>query len=372
MAAARALMADAGEQISSGTDQVSYLATRSAEYTPARSLAYSATRALPVSGAHPRRALVDNIDSITIDEFAAPRRCQARRAMDPVVAAQSAVLVAAIAGTVARAAEAMRAAEALEAEIPTETLDTTAILAAGSTIAPAPRAFVARHVRRRRGTMAALGVAAAITFTGVGLGIQAVSADDQVPQDSIFGTTATDTALATRAQDEITRDDVRPEFAEMAASQPVGTLVAEPTIEGITAPGQLAPNTPDEAMAKAKSMVGDQGYGNMCLALVSTFYGYSTAGINSAQDAAAVISAAGMMHTDVSDLDKIPVGALIWYDGGPSGNPFGHVAMYAGDGMIYSNGASTGVGTMSINTPADDWHEPIIGWSAVWLPNATK
>ncbi len=40
--------------------------------------------------------------------------------------------------------------------------------------------------------------------------------------------------------------------------------------------------------------------------------------------------------------------------------------------MIYSNGASTGVGLMSINVPADSWHEPIIGWSAVWLPNATK
>ena len=155
----------------------------------------------------------------------------------------------------------------------------------------------------------------------------------------------------------------------MAASQPVMALTAAPTIEGITAPGQLAPKTPQEAMATAASMVGNQNYGNMCLALVSAFYGYSSAGIASAQDAAGVISAAGMMHTDMTD---IPVGALIWYDGLPSGNPFGHVAMYAGDGQIYSNGASTGVGTMSINTPAKDWHEPIIGWSAVWLPGATK
>ena len=33
---------------------------------------------------------------------------------------------------------------------------------------------------------------------------------------------------------------------------------------------------------------------------------------------AATVSAAGQMHTD---LTNIPVGALIWYDGTPIGNP---------------------------------------------------
>ncbi len=353
MAAARALPVDTKDPFSSNDE-------------PARSLV---TRSVSCAPEPARRALTDTIDEITIDEFAAPRRCQARRAMDSVAAAQSAVLVAAIAGPVARAAEARRAAEALEATIAAEAFDTTAILATGSTIAPEPSAFAARRVRRRRGTIGALGLAAAITFTGVGMSVQTSSAQDRIGPSTILASITPETNTISRVDDQISRNTARPELKEMAASQPVMALTPEPSIEGINAPGQLPSNTPEEAMAKAASMVGDQNYGNMCLALVSTFYGYSSAGINSAQDAAAVISDAGMMQTDMS---RIPVGALIWYDGGPSGNPFGHVAMYAGDGMIYSNGASTGVGTMSINTPADDWHEPIIGWSAVWLPGATK
>ena len=167
------------------------------------------------------------------------------------------------------------------------------------------------------------------------------------------------------------RNDAAAAAAASAAQAAAASWVTAQTswVTANIASGQIPPFSVDQAIAQARSMIGNMNYGNMCLALVSAFYGYTSAGIASAQDAAAVVSAAGMMHTDMSD---IPVGALIWYDGGPVGNPYGHVAMYAGDGMIYSNGASTGVGLMSINVPADSWHEPIIGWSAVWLPNATK
>lgn len=160
-----------------------------------------------------------------------------------------------------------------------------------------------------------------------------------------------------------------------AAAQSVADQVPEPTlaqqvdIAGTIAPGQLPPASVDQAMAKADSMVGNWGYNNMCLSLVATFYGYSSSGEVGAQQAAATITAAGQMHTDMSD---IPVGALIWYDGTPIGNPYGHVAMYAGNGMVYSNGAPTGVGLIPIDEPAYGWGEPIIGWSSVWLPGATK
>lgn len=375
--AARALPLDACDQIVGDDDSLSYLATHSQTYTPTRSLAYTATRSMPyaqhTAGGAARRALVEPADEVTIDVFATPERCGAKRAMDPATAARNAVLVAAIAGPVAAAAQAMRAELPAdpEAEIPTESLDTTAILTVGSTPAPESNAFVARKVRRRKGAMGVVGLAAAVAFTGVGMSVQAVSANDSVPSTTgLFAANAdADQAVSVRV-DSVSRDTERPELSnEFAAGEPLMSLTAKPAIEGVTAPGQLAPNTPAQAIETAKSMVGDQNYGNMCLALVSAFYGYSSAGIASAQDAAGVISAAGMMHTDMED---IPVGALIWYDGLPSGNPYGHVAMYAGDGQIYSNGASTGVGTMSINTPADDWHEPIIGWSAVWLPGATK
>ena len=47
MAAARALVVEAGDQIPGETDSFPYLATHSQTHTPARSLAYTATRALP-------------------------------------------------------------------------------------------------------------------------------------------------------------------------------------------------------------------------------------------------------------------------------------------------------------------------------------
>ncbi|SER87184.1 hypothetical protein SAMN05443377_1154 [Propionibacterium cyclohexanicum] len=118
-------------------------------------------------------------------------------------------------------------------------------------------------------------------------------------------------------------------------------------------------------------MAGNQDFGNMCLALVATFYGYTSSGVDSAQQAAEQVTAAGQMHTDMS---RIPLGALVWYSGSPVGNPYGHVAMYAGNGKIYSNGAGPGgqVGLISIDTPVKSWGEPYIGWSGVWLPHATK
>lgn len=107
------------------------------------------------------------------------------------------------------------------------------------------------------------------------------------------------------------------------------------------------------------------------MALVADFYGYTSSGQVGAQQAAYEVMEAGQMHTDLS---TIPLGALIWYDGRPAGNPYGHVAMYAGNGMVYSNGAGPGgaVGLIPLTTPAKSWGEPIMGWSGVWLPHATK
>lgn len=147
---------------------------------------------------------------------------------------------------------------------------------------------------------------------------------------------------------------------------------AEPTPDPVLtiAPGQLPVASVEEALARAAGMVGNMNYGNMCLSLVATFYGYTSAGEVGAQQAAATAAAAGQLRTD---MENIPVGALVWYDGTPVGNPYGHVAMYAGDGMVYSNGAANGgVGMIPLMEPATGWGEPVIGWSSVWLPYATK
>lgn len=155
--------------------------------------------------------------------------------------------------------------------------------------------------------------------------------------------------------------------AALDAAAAAAAFAASPST--IYAPGQHAPASVDEAMAKAAQMTGNWGYQNMCLSLVATFYGYTSAGEVGAQQAARTIINAGQMNYDMTN---IPVGALIWYDGTPIGNPYGHVAMYAGDGMVYSNGAPTGVGLIPLEEPATGWKEPIIGWSTVWLPSATK
>lgn len=189
-----------------------------------------------------------------------------------------------------------------------------------------------------------------------------------------LGSDAT-TPAASLPSAEPSTETAEPEASEQpvqeAEVEPAEVVPAEPafSVDTTIAPGQLTPASVDEAMAKAAEMTGNWGYQNMCLSLVAAFYGYSSAGEVGAQQSADTIIAAGQMHTDMSD---IPVGALIWYDGNPIGNPYGHVAMYAGDGMVYSNGAPTGVGLIPLEEPADGWGEPIIGWSSVWLPAATK
>lgn len=241
---------------------------------------------------------------------------------------------------------------------------------------------VPRKTNRRKSLMAVLSLAAVLTSVSGGAAIAHNVAYAQnetpvvaVPVEADSGGRQALSRNAARAMPE-GADDPLAEAAQSVArrAEIVPEEVAPPVpeqvdIAGNIAPGQLPPASVEEAMARAESMVGNWGYNNMCLSLVATFYGYSSSGVEGAQQAAEVISAAGQMHTDMSD---IPVGALIWYDGTPIGNPFGHVAMYAGNGMVYSNGARTGVGLMPIEEPAVGWGEPIIGWSSVWLPAATR
>ncbi|WP_126464156.1 coiled-coil domain-containing protein [Propionibacterium australiense] len=194
-------------------------------------------------------------------------------------------------------------------------------------------------------------------------------------QDIVNEAVASDDALKRQANDLASQIQARDAAAAAAAAETAAAANRANAAAGASwlttniAPGQLTPYSVDQAVATAQAMEGDMRYGNMCLALVAAFYGYSSSGVNSATDAAATIMAAGQMQYDTSN---IPVGALVWYDGAPAGNPFGHVAMYAGNGMIYSNGAANGgVGVISLDTPSAGWGEPLIGWSSVWLPNAT-
>lgn len=132
------------------------------------------------------------------------------------------------------------------------------------------------------------------------------------------------------------------------------------------APGQLPPLSVNAALANAQAAAGSSVWEGLCLGGVANWYGYATSGFGSAIQAARNIQAAGQMHYD----SDIPVGAMVFYDGAPAGNPYGHVALYAGNGMIWTNGVGGVVGLASINYPVSAWGEPLIGWSSVWLPYA--
>lgn len=238
-------------------------------------------------------------------------------------------------------------------------------------IMPKVTASTAPFVRRSAGftarkLIATAGIVAAVgSFSGAALAYSAAQPVASAPSVSATAVQVSEREVA------LSRAAQRPALTSHTTEPAVEAPAPAPEIDiaGTIAPGQLTPLSVDEAMARAAEMTGNWGYDNMCLSLVATFYGYSSSGAIGAQQAADVIIAAGQMHTDLSD---IPVGALIWYDGTPVGNPYGHVAMYAGDGMVYSNGAPTGVGLIPLHEPADGWGEPIIGWSTVWLPAATQ
>ncbi|WP_316669035.1 hypothetical protein [uncultured Propionibacterium sp.] len=319
-----------------------------------------------------RRALVEQPAGTLSAPLALTAATTARRAMTSVPARRALENGEFIAAPAARRA----LAESLEAIAPPRARRAAEpVVPVALTIdGPGPeRAFIKADPapRRRRGNSrfmaAGLGLAAVIGTVSGGLAItnSAMASGTATPQD-VVATEAETIAIDPAS----TEPDPAAETPAVVEVEPITVEISTPVDPaGVTAPGQKTPLSTAAAIEKAKSMVGNQDYGNMCLALSAAFYGYSSAGVNSATDAAATIQAAGQMHTDMTN---IPVGALIWYDGGPSGNPYGHVAMYAGDGMIYSNGAPTGVGLIPINEPADGWHEPIIGWSTVWLPSATS
>lgn len=263
-----------------------------------------------------------------------------------------------------------------------------------------PAAFVEKP---RRVKKFAAGLAAAVLLGALGSQLAGLTNSSSLLASQLAApAAAANVDGAVRADEQVSRDGQRPELTDSDLQQELADIDAtvaqearevkaeqaakaaeearvkaeaeakaakQAAVTGQIAPGQKVPLSVDEALANAQRLSGSPNYHNMCLALVSNFYGYTSSGAIGAQQAANEIIAAGQMHYDMSD---IPVGALIWYDGTPVGNPYGHVAMYAGDGLVYSNGHQNGVGLMSIHKPSDEWRQPIIGWSNVWLPAATR
>ena len=114
---------------------------------------------------------------------------------------------------------------------------------------------------------------------------------------------------------------------------------------------------------------GSHAWYRRCMALVAVAYGWSYSGNDTAYIGAQRVIAAGQMHTSRAG---IPKGAVMWWDGRRTGNTAGHVAIYDGNGYIFSNdvkGHGT-VGRVPWTFPEDHWGQRFIGWSAPYMPNA--
>ena len=121
-------------------------------------------------------------------------------------------------------------------------------------------------------------------------------------------------------------------------------------------------------LAKAVSN-GDSRWYRRCMALVAVAYGWSYSGNDTAYLGARRVEAAGQMH---ASRTGIPKGAVLWWDGRRTGNSAGHVAIYDGNGYIFSNdvkGHGT-VGRVPWDFPEKQWGQRFIGWSSPYFPNA--
>ena len=102
------------------------------------------------------------------------------------------------------------------------------------------------------------------------------------------------------------------------------------------APGRKNPNDCDAALAFLQRQVDSNSgqWYQSCLALVANTYGWGYSGVATAGQHALLLKRAGKLNTSRT---SIPRGAVLWW----TNSGAGHVAVYAGDGQIYSNDAVT-------------------------------
>jgi len=111
---------------------------------------------------------------------------------------------------------------------------------------------------------------------------------------------------------------------------------------------------PIPALRAAKKIT--KGYGGQCLAFVRTAYG-----VPSKYASAWEAWEHSRMQVKATTLDGVPRGAAVFF--APKGSPYGHVAIYAGNGqMITSDSATNKVGSQSVAL----WQRAgwkLVGWS---------
>ena len=157
------------------------------------------------------------------------------------------------------------------------------------------------------------------------------------------------------------------EYAKTHGGEGTGAGTGGCSLDDGYAPGRKNPNSCDEALAflQRQDATNSGQWYRSCLALVANAYGWGYSGVATAGQHALLLKRAGKLNTSRTN---IPRGAVVWW----TNSGAGHVAVYAGNGQIYSNDAVTPgqVSKVAWDLPEKQWGQHFEGWSAPYFPNA--
>jgi hypothetical protein len=140
-------------------------------------------------------------------------------------------------------------------------------------------------------------------------------------------------------------------------TEAVPTACKPPSGAGGTLPGA------DETVARALRMVGGHGYYQLCARLAANIWGRPRAGYFSAAEQWRQMVATNNAHPDDR---RPPTGALVFW---ATGGPYGHVAVYVGNGRIVSNDINDvvpgegGVYLVDFGLIESKWGATYLGWA---------
>lgn len=171
------------------------------------------------------------------------------------------------------------------------------------------------------------------------------------------------------AADPVERRDCQSDPSAPALAGPLGD--GSCSLDRLHAPGRANSRDCNATLTWLDTHMksGDSRWYRACMALVAVAYGWRYSGNDTAFIGAQRVQAASQMHTSRTG---IPKGAVLWWDGRATGNRAGHVAIYDGEGYVYSNDVSGHgtIGRVPWTFPEDRWGQRFIGWSAPYFPQA--
>ncbi|MFI7067091.1 CHAP domain-containing protein [Kribbella sp. NPDC050124] len=124
----------------------------------------------------------------------------------------------------------------------------------------------------------------------------------------------------------------------------------------------------DTAVHRALELVGSHGYYQLCARLASNIWGRSHSGYASAAEQWAQMVSTENAHPDDR---RPPVGALLFWS---TDGPYGHVAVYVGNGRIVSNDIGDrlpgqgGVYLVDVGAIEERWGATYLGWAPPIYP----